>query len=102
MIYVNSETILNYDLFFSPYIVGSYPQLRRKAFNNYLLFFIVRHDYTKRYKNKRNGILYSEDVFIQQSCTEYTGKKRVGELNDKQPRQRHILLCVEEKRVCSC
>ena len=26
MIYVNSEAILNNDLFLSPYIVGSYPQ----------------------------------------------------------------------------
>ncbi len=36
MIYVNSETILNNDLFFSPYIAESYPHHRRNSINNYL------------------------------------------------------------------
>ena len=36
MFYVNSETIPNNDLFFSPYISESYPQYRRNPFNNYL------------------------------------------------------------------
>jgi len=43
MIYVNSETILNNDLFFSPYIVGSYPHLKRKSFNNYLKISIMEN-----------------------------------------------------------
>ncbi len=38
MFYANSETILNNDRFFSPYIVESYPHQKEKSFNNYLLF----------------------------------------------------------------
>lgn len=37
MFYANSETILNNDRFFSPYIVESYPHQKEKSFNNYLL-----------------------------------------------------------------
>ena len=36
MFYANSETILNNDRFFSPYIVESYPHQKEKSFNNYL------------------------------------------------------------------
>lgn len=40
MFYVNSETILNHDHFFSPYIVESYPHQKKKSFNNYLKHFL--------------------------------------------------------------
>lgn len=36
MFYLNSETILNNDRIFSPYIVESYPHQKEKSFNNYL------------------------------------------------------------------
>ena len=40
IIYVNSETILNNDLFFSPYIAEGYPHRGRKSFNNYLTKYV--------------------------------------------------------------
>lgn len=46
MFYVNSETIPNNDLFFSTYIAESYPQYRRKPFNNYLFFSMIKDDPT--------------------------------------------------------
>lgn len=45
MIYVNSKTILNNDPIFYPYILESYPHLKKKSFNNYLpasIFFSLR------------------------------------------------------------
>ena len=39
MFYANSETILNNDRFFSPYIVESYPHQKEKSFNNYLFIY---------------------------------------------------------------
>ena len=40
MFYANSETILNNDRFFSPYIVESYPHQKEKSFNNYLKIYV--------------------------------------------------------------
>ena len=42
MFYANSETILNNDRFFSPYIVESYPHQKEKSFNNYLKPVYIR------------------------------------------------------------
>lgn len=55
MFYANSETILNNDRFFSPYIVESYPHQKEKSFNNYLLQF--SNSILEDFKQKSNETL---------------------------------------------